>query len=65
MPNELSKQLKSDGFSINTLSAVIHRNNGALNFNTMEYYCIYIVFTNTTVVVEGIDYDIKDPLWLL
>lgn len=61
MSYELSQQLKSDGFSINTLAAVIHRNNGRRSFNTMEYYCIYIVFTNTTVVVEDVEYDIEGP----
>lgn len=61
MTYELSQKLKSEGFSINTLNAVISRNNGARSFNTMEYYCIYIVFTNATIVVEGTDYHIEGP----
>lgn len=61
MSYQLSPQLISDGFSINTLTEVINRNNGARYFNTMEYYCIYIVFTEAVVEVEGVDFEIQGP----
>lgn len=61
MSYQLSHQLKSDGFSINTLAEIIKRNNGARSFNTMEYHCIYIVFTNATIEVDGVDFEIEGP----
>ncbi len=58
---ELSKQLKINGFSINTLKKVIDRNNGNRAFNTLDYYCIYIVFNYATIIVEGEEYEIIGP----
>jgi len=58
---ELSQQLRTDGFSINTLEEIIQRNKGVRAFNTLQYYCIYIVFSEVVLAVEGNDYHIKGP----
>ncbi|KAA5531599.1 hypothetical protein, partial [Paenimyroides baculatum] len=57
----LSQQLKSDGFNINTLQQIIERNNGNRSFNTLQYYCIYIVFKHAVICVEGTDYEVEGP----
>jgi len=57
----LSQQLKSDGFNINTLQQIIERNNENRSFNTLQYYCIYIVFKHAVICVEGTDYEVEGP----
>ncbi|MDN3707054.1 helix-turn-helix domain-containing protein [Myroides ceti] len=58
---QLTEQLKTNGFSINTLKKIISFNGGKRNFNTLDYYCIYIVFDYAIITVEGIEYEIKGP----
>lgn len=49
----LSEQLKRNGFNIDFLHDVIERNNFLLQFNTLEYYCIYLILKDLDVKIEG------------
>lgn len=53
--NELSKL----GFSINLVSEIIKRNNYNKKFNTLEYFCIFLVAENLDLKVGNVDYQIK------
>jgi AraC-like DNA-binding protein len=55
----ITDQLKNLGFSINTLNNVIQRNNNKRSFNTLDYFCIYIMIEDITLEIENIPYFIK------
>jgi len=55
----VSKDLEVKGFSIISIDHLIARNNGSSNFNTMEYFVIFIVFEKTKIIVEGRAYYIE------
>ena len=56
----ISKELEIKGFSIISIDDLITRNNGSSNFNTMEYFVIFIVFEKTKIIVDGRPYFIED-----
>lgn len=56
---DVSKDLEIKGFSIISIDHLIARNNGSSNFNTMEYFVIFIVFEKTKIIVEGRAYYIE------
>lgn len=48
---KITDELDAAGFSINTIEALIKRNNNKFNFNTLEYFVIYIAYTEATIMV--------------
>ncbi|MFP8894586.1 MULTISPECIES: AraC family transcriptional regulator [Chryseobacterium] len=56
---KITDQLKNIGFSINRLDYIIARNNNKREFNTLEYFCIYIILENTQLTVENVPYPLK------
>lgn len=58
---KITEELNTNGFSINRLQSVIERNNGLRSFNTMEYFCIYIVFNHAAITVENKKYEVDGP----
>ncbi|KFF07788.1 helix-turn-helix domain-containing protein [Chryseobacterium luteum] len=55
----VTDQLKEIGFSINRLDYIIKRNHGHRKFNTLDYYCIYIILQDIDLLVENISHSIK------
>lgn len=55
----ISEQLKNLGFSINKLNNIIQRNNNDRSFNTLDYFCIYIIMEDIVLEIENIPYAIK------
>jgi AraC-like DNA-binding protein len=55
----ITDHLKNLGFSINTLNNIIQRNNNKRSFNTLEYFCIYIIIEDITLEIENIPHSIK------
>jgi AraC family transcriptional activator of pobA len=55
----VTDQLKNIGFSVNRLDDIVKRNNNKREFNTLQYYCIYIIMEDVEVLVENIPYFIK------
>lgn len=49
---QISDELKNNGFSINLVSKIIERNNYSKNFNTLDYFCIYLVAEDLEICVE-------------
>ncbi|WP_029292446.1 helix-turn-helix domain-containing protein [Chryseobacterium hispalense] len=49
----ITDQLKENGFSVNRLDQIIKRNNNKRQFNTLEYFCIYIIMENIKLTVEN------------
>ncbi len=56
--NIITDQLRENGFSINRLDQIIKRNNNKRQFNTLEYFCIYIIMEDLQLIVENNSYDI-------
>jgi len=54
----ITDQLKENGFSVNRLDQIIKRNNNKRQFNTLEYFCIYIIMENIGLIVENTSYNI-------
>lgn len=54
----ITDQLRENGFSINRLDQIIKRNNNKRQFNTLEYFCIYIIMEDLHLIVENNSYDI-------
>lgn len=54
----ITDQLKENGFSVNRLDQIIKRNNNKRQFNTLEYFCIYIIMENINLIVENTSYNI-------
>lgn len=52
----LSNQLKEIGFNIDLLKNVIERNNFLLKFNTLQYFCIYLVLKDFNIKINGKDF---------
>ncbi len=55
----ITDQLKENGFSIIRLDQAIKRNNSKRQFNTLEYFCIYIIMKDLRLIVENTRYDIS------
>lgn len=55
----ITDQLRNLGFSVNTLNNLIIRNNNIRKFNTLEYFCIYIIMEDIHIEVENMHYIIK------
>lgn len=55
----ITNQLKENGFSVNRLDQIIKRNNNNRKFNTLEYFCIYIIMEDIQLKVENNIYDVK------
>lgn len=53
---KISDELKNNGFSINLISKIIERNNYSRNFNTLDFFCIYLVAEDLEMWVEHKDY---------
>lgn len=49
----LSNQLKEIGFNIDLLKNVIERNNFLRKFNTLQYFCIYLVLRDFEICIDG------------
>lgn len=50
--NEISSQLANYGFSINSLDAIIKRNNFSKKFSTLQFYCILLTAEKLSIKVE-------------
>ena len=50
---KITENLDVTGFSINSVETVVKRNNGLFNFNSLEYFVIYIAYTPANLIVEG------------
>nr|WP_314499083.1 helix-turn-helix domain-containing protein [uncultured Chryseobacterium sp.] len=55
----LSNQLKEIGFNIDLLKNVIERNNFLRKFNTLQYFCIYLVLRDFEIWIDGKKFFIK------
>ncbi|SEM29428.1 AraC-type DNA-binding protein [Chryseobacterium taichungense] len=55
----ITNQLRENGFSVNRLDQIIKRNNNKRKFNTLEYFCIYIIMEDIQLKVENNIYDVK------
>lgn len=55
----VSKELEIKGFTIISIDSLITKNKGSSDFNTMEYFVIFIVFEETKIIVEGRSYFIE------
>ncbi|UOU97353.1 helix-turn-helix domain-containing protein [Chryseobacterium daecheongense] len=55
----ITDQLKDMGFSINPLDYIIKRNNNHRQFNTSDYFCIFIVLQDLDLHVENVFHSIK------
>ncbi len=55
----LSEQLKKNGFNIDFLHRAILRNGSLLKFNTLEFYCIYLILEDLDLKIEGESISIK------
>lgn len=55
----VTDELKIIGFSVSTLQKLVQKNSGIRKFNTLDYFCIYIVMEDLTMEVEDIPYQIK------
>ena len=50
----ITDQLKNIGFSINRLDYLINRNNNKREFNTLEYFCIYIILEDIQLTIDNV-----------
>ncbi|SDL67768.1 helix-turn-helix domain-containing protein [Chryseobacterium taihuense] len=55
---KITEELRKNGFSINLVSKIIERNNFSKIFNTLEYFCIFLVADNLEIFVENKKYNI-------
>lgn len=53
---QITDELKNNGFSINLISKIIERNNYSRNFNTLDYFCIYLVAEDLQIWIEQKEY---------
>lgn len=58
---KITEELKTNGFSIDTVESIVERNQGNLFYPTMEYFCIYIVFTNYKMTINNVLYTFDGP----
>lgn len=56
---KITDELDAAGFSINNVEALVNRNSGKFNFNTLEYFVIYIAYTAAVLTVEGRKFNIE------
>ncbi len=54
----ITDQLRENGFSVIRLDQIIKRNNNKRKFNTLEYFCIYIIMEDLHLIVENTSHDI-------
>jgi len=54
----ITDQLRENGFSVIRLDQAIKRNNNKRQFNTLEYFCIYIIMEDLRLNVENNSYEI-------
>ncbi|KAA5532075.1 helix-turn-helix domain-containing protein [Paenimyroides baculatum] len=50
---QITEELDAAGFSINKVEKLVARNNGKFNFNTLEYFVIYIALSDSCILVDG------------
>lgn len=50
---KITDELDAAGFSINTIEALVKRNNNKFSFSTLEYFVIYVAYTDATLTVDG------------
>lgn len=50
---QITEELDAAGFSINNVEKLVARNNGKFNFNTLEYFVIYIALSDSCILVDG------------
>ncbi|AZA57797.1 helix-turn-helix domain-containing protein [Chryseobacterium shandongense] len=55
----ITDQLRENGFSVIRLDQIIKRNNNIRKFNTLEYFCIYIIMEDLQLIVENTSHDIR------
>lgn len=55
---QITSELKKIGFSINSVSNIIKRNDYSRKINTLEYFCIYLFPEDFLITVEHIPYQI-------
>lgn len=56
---QITNELKKIGFSINPVSKIIQRNDYSKKFNTLDYFCIYLIPEDFVITVEHIPYHIN------
>lgn len=49
---KISKQLKASGFNVDLLENVIERNKGLLKYDTLNLFCIYLVLSDFTMMID-------------
>ncbi|MBD8080852.1 helix-turn-helix domain-containing protein [Chryseobacterium caseinilyticum] len=57
---DVTDQLKKTGFSINTVKRIVERNNGSLDINTQEYFCILVAMDDFEINIQGRLFSVKD-----
>lgn len=57
---DVTDQLKKTGFSINSIKRIIERNNGSLEINTQEYFCILVAMDDFEISIQGRVLAVKD-----
>lgn len=55
----ITAELEEVGFSINTIETLVQRNNGKLDFNTLDYFIIYIAYKKSCFTVEGRSFSVE------
>lgn len=55
---QISDELKKNGFSINLVSKIIERNNFSRKFSTEDFFCIYLVSEDLVISVENKRYEV-------
>lgn len=50
---QITEELDAAGFSINNVEKLVARNNGKFNFNTLEYFVIYIALIDSCILIDG------------
>lgn len=54
----ITDKLRENGFSVIRLDQIIKRNNNIRKFNTLEYFCIYIIMEDLQLIVENTSHNI-------
>ncbi len=55
----ITDQLQNIGFNVNRLDHLIKRNHFGRKFNTLEYYCIYIIMETIDLEIENMPYHVR------
>lgn len=56
---KITPELSSNGFSILALDEAIKRNHGNRQFNTIDYFAIYLVMNNIQMLINNKKYDLE------